>query len=458
MVTVPHNIYQIIVVFAACIVPCLIGLGIYISVLGEGDYIALIWAAVFLSVVGILLSLRVSVVNSEQLKRLQIACDRIAAGDFEKIIEMEPRNDIGRLGLSINAMAGKFRGMYRAMVSERDKMALIISSIDDAIFVVDDTGRITMMNKAAERVVQVPPEKAIGRAFIEIVRDYELDDVLQRCLKTGKQQSGFVETKPKKQYFSMIITPLQVADNNNSLIRIQDLTELRRLEVVRQDFISNISHELRTPISSVKALAETLKDNAVDDPSVAKDFLSKINIEADRLAQMVQELSELSRIEKGITQLNKKPIHMVEIIKYTLERLKAQANRAGITITLDISQDLPQVLADETRIEQVLINLIHNAIKFTPTDGRIHVSATEQGGAVEVSISDTGIGISSDDLPRIFERFYKADKSRSSRGTGLGLAIAKHIVEAHRGRIWADSIEGQGSTFRFTLPLTLEPQ
>ncbi len=287
------------------------------------------------------------------------------------------------------------------------------------------------------------------------MRDHELNEVLQHCLSTGKQQTGAVEIKPKKQLLSIIATPL--SGDSGCLVHIRDLTELRRLEMVRQDFISNISHELRTPIASVKALAETLNEGAIEDPSVAKDFLSRINVEVDKLAQMVQELGELSRIESGEAPLQKRHINIADAIEHAVDRLKAQSDRAGLNLDIDIPPTLPKVMADEARVEQVLVNLIHNAIKFTPSGGRISISAKARDNDILVSVADTGVGIPADDLPRIFERFYKADKSRSGGGTGLGLAIAKHIVEAHGGRIWAESVEGKGSTFNFTLPLAHKP-
>jgi two-component system phosphate regulon sensor histidine kinase PhoR len=236
------------------------------------------------------------------------------------------------------------------------------------------------------------------------------------------------------------------------VVLLQDLTELRRLERARRDFVANISHELRTPLASLKALSETLQEGAIEDPAVAKDFLEKINAETDRLAQMVNELSELSRIESGEVPLSIEPIFLAEAVKRVVERLKAQADRAGLSLVVDIPSDLPEALADRERIEQVLVNLIHNAIKFTPPGGQINIAAKAEGDDIQVSVADTGVGIPADDLPRIFERFYKADKARAGGGTGLGLAIAKHIVEAHGGRIWAESIEGRGSTFTFTLP------
>jgi two-component system phosphate regulon sensor histidine kinase PhoR len=412
----------------------------------------IIIGAAIAAIIAILLAFQILRITTEPVKKLTQLSSKIAQGELDQVIQITSRDEVGELARAFNLMSVRLKEMVALITNERDRMATILSTIGDAIFMVDGNSRVTTMNRAAENIFQVSVEKALGRTFIEIVRDHELNDVLQRCLSTKKQETGAVEIKPQKQFLSVIATPL--SGDSGCLVHVQDLTELRRLEMIRQDFISNISHELRTPIASVKALAETLHQGAVEDPSVAKDFLSKINAEADRLAQMVQELGELSRIESGEVTLLKKEIAIAEAIGHAVDRLGAQANRAGLKLQVDASANLPKVMVDEARIEQVLVNIIHNAIKFTPSGGRITISAKVKDTDILVSVSDTGVGIPPDDLPRIFERFYKADKSRSGGGTGLGLAIAKHIVEAHRGRIWAESVEGRGSSFNFTLPLT----
>ncbi len=235
------------------------------------------------------------------------------------------------------------------------------------------------------------------------------------------------------------------------MLVLQDLTQMRRLETVRRDFISNISHELRTPLASLKALVDTLRDGALDDPPAARHFINRIEVEVDALTQMVQELLELSRIESGQAPLRLRPTLVADIVLPPVERLQPQADRNELTVTVDLPADLPPVLADAERAQQVVTNLVHNAIKFTPRGGAVHVSATAVGDEVEISVSDTGIGIAAEDLPRIFERFYKADRARASGGTGLGLAIARHVVQGHGGRIWAESQQGRGSRFAFTL-------
>ena len=412
----------------------------------------IIIGAIIASVIAILLAFQILRITTEPVKKLTQLSRKMSQGELDQEIKITSRDEVGELARAFNQMAGRLKEMVALVTNERDRMATILSNIDDAIFMVDSGSKVTTMNQAAEKIFQTQANKALGHTFIEIVRDHELNEMLQHCLSTGKQQTGAVEIKPKKQLLFMAATPL--SGDSGCLVHIRDVTELRRLEMVRQDFISNISHELRTPIASVKALAETLNEGAIEDQAVAKDFLSRINVEADKLAQMVQELGELSRIESGEAPLQKRHINIADAIEHAVDRLKAQSDRAGLNLDINIPPALPKVMADEARVEQVLVNLIHNATKFTPSGGKISISAKARDNDILVSVADTGIGIPLDDLPRIFERFYKADKSRSGGGTGLGLAIAKHIAEAHGGRIWVESVEGKGSTFSFTLPLT----
>jgi two-component system, OmpR family, phosphate regulon sensor histidine kinase PhoR len=221
---------------------------------------------------------------------------------------------------------------------------------------------------------------------------------------------------------------------------------------VRREFVANVSHELRTPLASIKALVETLEAGAIDDPAVSADFLGRINGEVDRLAALVDELLDLGRLESGRVGLRLELLDPADLLRRGSERLRPQTERAQLQLTVSVPDGLPPVLGDRARIEQVLLNLVHNAIKFTPAGGRIDVKGEARDGYLSVSVTDTGIGMSESELQRVFERFYKADRSRRSDGSGLGLAIAKHIVLGHQGAITATSEEGVGSTFGFTLP------
>jgi len=237
------------------------------------------------------------------------------------------------------------------------------------------------------------------------------------------------------------------------MLLFQDLTQLHRLEVVRKDFISNISHELRTPMASLKALSETLLGGALEDPPAARRFIERMDTEVDNLTFLVNELLELSRIEAGRTNLEIQRVNPCELMIKPYERMMLQAERAGLSLSMDCNWDLPAVFADPDRIAQVFINLLHNAIKFTPPGGHIQVGACVHDNTVVFMVRDNGVGIPQKDLTRIFERFYKADRARSGGGTGLGLSICKHMVEAHGGYIWAESEEGRGSSLFFAIPI-----
>jgi two-component system phosphate regulon sensor histidine kinase PhoR len=263
-------------------------------------------------------------------------------------------------------------------------------------------------------------------------------------------QSESVEVPTRHQFLQLVVIPDQ--HSSGSLLLVQDLTRLRRLETVRRDFVSNLSHELRTPLASLKALAETLQEGALDDPPAARRFIDQIHTEVDALTQMVTELLELSRIESGRFTLDLQPVAAYDLLDSASERMKLQAERAGLTLRVECADDLPRVHVDAQRLEQVLVNLIHNAVKFTQAGGEVVLWAGADPGSVRFAVRDTGVGIPADEVSRIFERFYRVDKSRTGTGTGLGLSIARHIVEAHGGRIWAESTEGRGSTFYFTIP------
>jgi two-component system phosphate regulon sensor histidine kinase PhoR len=250
-----------------------------------------------------------------------------------------------------------------------------------------------------------------------------------------------------------VAQPLEREGERLGIVVVRDVTELRRLESIRREFVANVSHELRTPLASIKALVETLDAGAKDDPEVASSFFGQISHEVDRLTGLVDELLDLARIESGRITLKLESMSPATLITAGIERLRPQVDRAHLTMVNDVASRLPNVSADRTRVEQVLVNLVHNAIKFTPPGGTITVSARVERDQLAVAVADTGVGISAAELPRVFERFYKQDKARRSDGTGLGLAIAKHIVQAHGGAIRVESELGHGTTFTFTLPL-----
>lgn len=392
----------------------------------------------------------------------------------------------------------------------REVFESLLGAFPRPVFVTDRERRILFANPAALDLVRLPRAQVIGRIAAAVVRDYDTTQMLVEASRTEREQDRLLQRPMTGQTWRVLVRPLRVATPGTledapgapastlyHVVAIEDLTELRRLETMRQDFVSHVSHELRTPLAALKLLAETLTDAIESDPPAARDFAARIAGEIDHLSQMVAELLELSRIESGRIQLNREPTDVGGLVEVVLERLTPLAQERHITLETTLAPDLPDAFADGKRIGEVLVNLIHNGLKYTDLDGTVTVSTEVRDeivgeAAVDgeepmtepvivVSVTDSGVGISEEDLPRVFERFFKADRARTrtvaqrptnlwdevggtespqasaAAGTGLGLAIAKHLVELHGGRIWANSRLGRGSTFSFTLPIATTP-
>lgn len=360
--------------------------------------------------------------------------------------------EVHQLGVAFNFLTEQLQKQIEALENERNKISTVLQEMTDGVLIIDQEGIIQLINPAVTKMLNLPNTNLIGKSIMQALDYPQFIELWQRARDSHEQQSAFIEIHPKKLYIQCTTTPLDQVSAGSVFLLLQNLTRQRYLETVRRDFISNISHELRTPLASLKALTETLQEGALDDPPAARKFLIQIETEVDSLSHMVSELLELSRIESGQVPLRLRPASPYEILDKVVERLGLQAERAGIQVISECSPNIPDVLADPQRLVQVLGNLFHNAIKFTPPGGKIQLSARAEGEKVLFCVKDTGIGIPPEDLPRIFERFYKTDRARASGGTGLGLAIAKHVVEAHGGIIWAESVEGQGSSFYFLIP------
>lgn len=373
------------------------------------------------------------------------------AADDEKALKDLPEDKKGLEGLSnaVKYLVLAEEQRSSSLDAERAKLADVLEQMTGGVLIANGGGRIQFANPAAEKLFETP--NAVGHTVAEVIRQHQLVQAWRLSRETGQPQEESVELPASHQFLQLVVLPDQ--RTGGSLLLVQNLTRVRHLETVRRDFISNVSHELRTPLASLKALTETLRDGALEDPKAAHRFLGRIETEVDALTQMATELLELTRIESGQVPLELKVVTPAKLLDSSADRMRAQAERAGLNLRAEIPASLPKIRADTPRLEQVLVNLAHNAIKFTPPGGEVVLSAHAEGDFVCFTVQDTGAGIPEDDLERIFERFYKADRARSSGGTGLGLSIARHIVEAHGGKIWAESVEGRGSTFYFTVPV-----
>jgi two-component system, OmpR family, phosphate regulon sensor histidine kinase PhoR len=383
---------------------------------------------------------------------LTIAAEQISMRNFTNLEFPKNPQGLADLSQALQAMAQQLDEQFNTLSSERTLLSAVLKQMTDGVLIADADGRVQMLNPTAERLFQIKEDSGAGRSIVEVLRYHQLVD-LWRLAKTGQRQSTMLEIGPQHLFLQVVGIPLKTSLPGSTMLLFQDLTQLRRLETVRRDFISNVSHELRTPLASLKALVDTLREGALDDPPAAHRFLLRMETEIDNLAQLVTELLELSRIESGKVPVSFHRMSPYELLKPGFERMVLQAERAGLELSFDCPPDLPLVFADPDRITQVMINLIHNAIKFTPPSGKITISAYQDGEQIVFFVQDTGVGIARKDLGRIFERFYKADQARSGGGTGLGLSIARHMIELHGGYIWAESEEGMGSTLYFTLPI-----
>jgi len=410
-------------------------------------------AAVVAAILAIFLSALLTSFTTRPLRQLKETVLQMGEGQNIDFNPSGRRDEIGQLELAFNHLTIQLNTQIEELEIEQGKLSSVLANMTDGILIVDEKGVVQLINPAAERMFNIAASNTLGHSLIEVVRNHQVVDLFNKSQIAGDQLSAMLDTSPERLFIQGIATPLHQAVSGNTLLVFQDLTRLRRLEMVRRDFVSNVSHELRTPLASLKALVDTLAEGALEDPPAARRFLLRMENEIDNLTQMVQELLELSRIESGKVPLERRAIIPVELLTPAVERMQVQAERAGLKLRLTCPTDLPPVSADPKRMEQVLVNLLHNAIKFTPPGGEIDVSASRGSNSVVFIIHDTGVGIAPDALPRIFERFYKADRARSGGGTGLGLSIARHLVEAHGGKIWAESIVSQGSTFYFSLPI-----
>lgn len=414
-------------------------------------------AAVVTTLVALFLALAIAERTARPVRRLTRVARRMAAGDLDARLLPRSEDEIGALTRAFNEMGEQLRDKVTALAEERARLAMVLELMADGVLIVGEEGQVTLLNPAAAALLEVETGEALGRRFAQVVRHHELIELYQRCRESGTEETATVDMAQRNLFVQATVTPLRGNEPGN-LVILQNLTPIRHLQTVRRDFISNLSHELRTPLASLKALVETLRDSALEDPPAAQRFLDRADFEVDALSQMVQELLELSRIESGKVPLRIAATPLAAVVQPAVERLQSQAERKGLTLDVRIPESLPPVFVDGPRITQVVANLVHNAIKFTPEGGHIEIAVEmdKAENSAVVQVRDSGSGIPAIDVSRIFERFYKADRARSGGGTGLGLAIARHLVQAHGGRIWVQSREGEGSTFSFTLPLVDE--
>ena len=309
--------------------------------------------------------------------------------------------------------------------------------------------RVSAASPAVHQLLEWRPDTLVGRTAMETFLDHRAEAVIREA---AAGSAGRLELTPSERR-SYVLCALP-AVGGGAWVTLEDVTELEHLRRIRGEFIDNLSHELRTPLASIRLLTEMLLGDleTADVPERVRERVATIDVETGHLAGMVNELLDLSRMEQASTQIRQDPVPLAPVVVAVLSRLRTFADRGEISLSSEVSPDLPLVRGDEERLDRLLLNLVHNAVKFSTPGGSVAVVAREEPDRLVASVSDQGVGIPPADRPRVFERFYKVDRARQRGGTGLGLAIARHIVEAHGGEIWVESREGEGSTFSFSLP------
>ncbi len=412
------------------------------------------------ALIGLLLASFVSLIMSlsitRPLREMTEISQRISQGDFSKKLKIRSQDEIGQLADNLNQMSEELENKLKIISEDKDKMEVILSSIVEGIIAVDKEGRIILFNQALKEMIGYSGNSVLGKFHWEVIRNNQVNKILKETLQKGETLTREITLfSPQEKIFYVSASPLiEKTKIWGAVVVLNDITEIKKLEKMRSEFVANVSHELRTPLTSIQGFVETLKEGAVDDPEKARYFLSIIERQSDRLNTLIEDLLQLSKIESEERLMNFQAVNLKELIEQVTLEFKGKIEDKGQLLKVDIPPQLPLLKADAEQIATALRNLLDNAIKYTPNKGEISITVLEKEKDIYVEVTDNGIGISSEHLGRLFERFYRVDKDRSRTlgGTGLGLAIVKHIVQAHGGKVGVGSELGKGSKFFFTLP------
>jgi len=405
--------------------------------------------------ISLVLSYLLSNVISRSLRSLTKVAEQIGTGESGIRIKIRSRDEVGKLATVMNDMAMRIEEELKRIGAEKNRLDAILRGMGEGLMVSDTEGAITLVNPAFRSLFAIQ-EEVEGKALIDITRHPSLHEAFKAVVQTKTEKFEEITLNLNGERTVMThLVPLMKGEILQGVVAVfHDISVLKRLENIRRDFVANVSHELRTPVTVIRGYAETLLDGAIEkDPANTSRFLEKIQLHAKKLSTLINDLLTLSELETGEMRLEMIPLSVDEIVRHVCAFLDEKTSAKRISVKQDGIGEAPHVLADRCRLEQILVNLVDNAVKYTPEQGSITISAKESQDVVRISVSDTGIGIPLGELSRIFERFYRVDDARSLEmgGSGLGLSIVKHLVQSHGGAVFVESIPGKGSTFSFTL-------
>jgi two-component system, OmpR family, phosphate regulon sensor histidine kinase PhoR len=393
---------------------------------------------------------------TERIERLREFSRRVAEGDFRPQAPDGKGDTLEALGVSLNQTAVRLDRTIRTLTEERNLSAAILGSMVEGVAVVNGAERLVFANPGFASILGLDVPPVGGSALLEVVRQTELIEAVRRVLSGEPRVEAEIATGTLRQhFFAATVASVRAGETSGAVIVLHDITELRKLERIRRDFVANVSHEFRTPLTAIQGFAETLIGGAMDDPQNRGRFLGIILEHSRRLARLTEDLLKLSQMDAERLEMEIRPVSVAQLIESCYETSQRRAVEKELSLSLNVPSQLPDVAADYRRVQEVLQNLLDNAIQYTLPGGKIVMSAELRNDEVLFTVADTGIGIPQADQPRIFERFYRVDvaRSREAGGTGLGLSIAKHLVEAQGGRLWVISEVGVGSKFYFSIPV-----
>lgn len=409
---------------------------------------ATLLAVIIVTILGLALARTIT----KPIVEITSQAEKLAAGNFDISVQVRSKDEIGRLAEVFNYLTKELRHSLNAMANEKGKLEAILEYMSNGVVAFDSEGRLMHINPTAVELLSLP-NAATTEHVLDKLRMGSAADILKLAPANLELVLNDVNNTVLRAY----LAPVKANSEQLSgvVVVLQDMTEQSKLNQMRRDFVANVSHELNTPLTTIKGYVETLLDGMLtDDQGVAVRFLTVVNNESDRMARLVRDLLTLSTLD-NLTAYQKRRIFLDELALNVANKIAVAAQQKNVHLGISIPEEIPPVWANSDEIEQVLLNIVSNAIKFTPTGGEVMLSISADAQEVSVLVRDNGIGIPAEDLPNIFERFYRVDKARSREqgGTGLGLAIAQQIIEGHGGRIWVESQLGQGTTFGFALSL-----
>ena len=422
----------------------------------DSQNVSLVIGIIFSSAIVLILSVGLAYFLAQSASRsMEAAADgarRFAKGDLDYRMDTSSYPGAEELAEAFNQMASTITDQIRNLTTESNHLSVILDTMADGVIVVNSNGQVELMNLSAEWMLESPNREADRIQLAEVVRDHEILQLVSEARATRQTRQAELELVHRRRFLNVIATPLSEGSDEGVLLTLQDVTRLWQVETTRREFVSNVSHELRSPLAAIRAMTETLQDGALNDTDTAQDFLTRILNDTQRMTTMVNELLELSRLESGQAPIHLAPVSLESVVAEIESRFDVSPDHERLKLETNVPDGIPLVMGEADKLNQVLANLVENAVKVTGDGGLISISANATDRWVEVKVSDNGIGIAREHLPHVFERFYKVDRSRRDGGTGLGLAIVKHLVQAHGGDIKVESVEGEGSAFSFTLP------